>query len=467
MKLLKQLLFFFCLILLGCVSNSWAQVKPLPVLKVSANKRFLVTDQNKPFFWLGDTGWLLFIKLNRAEIIQYLNDRSKKGFNVIQVMLLHEMKNDVNIYGDSALINKKVSQPKITAGNSFRDSTQYDFWDHVDFVVDEAAKRGIYLAMVPIWGSNVKDGLVTEKEAIVYAQFLSARFKEKTNIIWLNGGDIKGSVGENIWQIMGSTLKSTDQKHLMTFHPRGRSSSSEWYENARWLDFNMFQSGHKDYAQDTAAPKFAEDNYKYTAIDYTLKTTKPTIDGEPSYEHIPHGLHDSLAPIWYAADIRRYGYWSVFAGCFGYTYGHNAVMQFHNGIGIGDFNCQQNWLDAIQDSGSVQMKHLKNLMLSVPYLERIPDQSMVLNQGTRYNYLAATRGKDYALIYTYNGRNALIDLSKISGDWIEASWFNPRNGQTTLIGKIKNTKLQEFNPPGEPKDGNDWVLVLKSIPIKK
>jgi hypothetical protein len=37
---------------------------------------------------------------------------------------------------------------------------EYDYWDHVDFIVDEAAKRGIYMAMVPIWGSNVKGGKV-------------------------------------------------------------------------------------------------------------------------------------------------------------------------------------------------------------------------------------------------------------------------------------------------------------------
>ena len=55
--------------------------------------------------------------------------------------------------------------------------------------------------------------------------------------------------------------------------------------------------------------------------DYALKPTKPTLDGEPSYEHIPEGLHDSLNRRWNAADIRRYAYWSVFAGAAGFTYG--------------------------------------------------------------------------------------------------------------------------------------------------
>src|SRR5215216_98457 len=65
------------------------QIQPLKPLRVSANGRYFMTADGKPFFWLGDTGWLLFSKLKREEAIQYLDDRRKKGFNVIQVMVLH------------------------------------------------------------------------------------------------------------------------------------------------------------------------------------------------------------------------------------------------------------------------------------------------------------------------------------------------------------------------------------------
>src|SRR5690242_18224433 len=58
-------------------------------LAVSSNHRFLQHQDGSPFFWLADTGWLLLSKLDRAETIRYLDDRQKKGFNVVQVMLLH------------------------------------------------------------------------------------------------------------------------------------------------------------------------------------------------------------------------------------------------------------------------------------------------------------------------------------------------------------------------------------------
>jgi hypothetical protein len=177
-----------------------AQVKPLPGLKISSNGRFFQTADGKPFFWLGDTGWLLFVKCNREEAIQYLDNRQQQGFNVIQVMLLHDLDNTKNVYGDSALINLDVSRPKLTTGTDPGNAAAYDFWDHVDFIIEEAEKRGIYMALVPVWGSDVKKGKVSAQQAAVYAKFLAERYKDKSNIIWLNGGDIKGSDGMEVWK---------------------------------------------------------------------------------------------------------------------------------------------------------------------------------------------------------------------------------------------------------------------------
>ena len=77
--------------------------------------------------------------------------------------------------------------------------------------------------------------------------------------------------------------------------------------------------------------------------DYHKLPTKPTLDAEPIYEGIPHGLHDTLAARWTANDVRRYAYWSVFAGACGYTYGHNSVMQFHKaGEKTGAYGAHEN-----------------------------------------------------------------------------------------------------------------------------
>ncbi|MBS1504886.1 MAG: DUF4038 domain-containing protein, partial [Bacteroidetes bacterium] len=84
----------------------------MPRLEISANHRYF-TAGGEPFFWLGDTGWLLFSKLNRQDAEKYLETRKEQGFNVIQAMVLHSTA-EVNAYGDSALLNRNITMPKVT-----------------------------------------------------------------------------------------------------------------------------------------------------------------------------------------------------------------------------------------------------------------------------------------------------------------------------------------------------------------
>ena len=439
----------------------------LPSLKISANKRFFQTADGMPFFWLGDTGWLLFIKCKREDAIKYLDDRKQKGFNVIQVMLIHDVKLAVNVYGDSSIRNGDVSKP-VTADENIIDDLKYTYWDHVDYIIDEAAKRGIYMALVPVWGGNIK--YINEAQAKIYATFLANRYKNKSNIIWLNGGDIKGTEGLAQWKVIGNTIRSIDKKHLITFHPRGRNSSSAWFHNEAWLDFNMFQSGHRSYAQDTSANEtlhYGEDNWRYVNDDYKLRPTKPTFDGEPSYEDIPYGLHKPDEPYWQDHEIRRYAYWSVFAGGCGFTYGHNSVMQFYTPGDSGiSFFPKIKWQDGLDAPGAQQMQFLKKLMLSKSYFDRIPAQELVKNYGEKYDRIIATKGKNYALFYTYNGSIIRVNTDKLNFGITDAYWFNPRNGEITYCYKGRSNDIKAFKPPGGKVNGNDWILVIEASKMK-
>jgi hypothetical protein len=428
-------------------------------LRVSSNGKFLQHEDGTPFFWLADTGWLLFKKLNREEVEKYLEDRGQKGFNVIQIMIIHGTP-AVNVYGDSAFVNNNPAQPKTNKEENLKKNYKLDFWNYLDLILDIAASKQIYLALVPAWGSNIKSGFINNRNAVAYADFLAKRYKNKPNIIWLNGGDIKGNENSDVWNQIGKTLKQNDPNHLITFHPFGRMQSSQWFHNEAWLDFNMFQSGHKRYNQDPTG--FGEDNWKYVEADLKKKPTKPVVDGEPSYENIPQGLHDSSEVRWKDYDVRRYAYWSVFAGAFGHTYGNNSVMQFHKPEdGKGAYGATDYWYDAITSPGAQQLIYLRNLILSRPYFNRVPDKSILADSiGTKYDYLAATRGKNYLFVYSYNCRKYKINLRKINGDSLIAHWYNPRNGETFFIGKFLNKGTAEFTPPCKSGNENDWVLVI-------
>jgi len=379
---------------------------------------------------------------------------------------VHSIK-ETNAYGDSALSNKNIAQPKVTPGNTFGKAQEYDYWDHIDWIISKAAEKGLYIALVPVWGSVVKEDHIGAAKAKVYAEFLAKRYRDRSNIIWMNGGDIAGTDSLKTWNAIGNTLHDLDTTHLITYHPRGRTQSSTWFHDQPWLSFNCFQSGHRTYAQDTSKKdlKYGEDNWKYVQVDYAKTPIKPTLDAEPSYEKIPYGLHDLKLPRWTDADVRRYGYWSVFAGSCGYTYGHNDVMQMHKPTDKNSaYGSKGYWYKSINDPGARQMIYLKKLMLSRPYFDRIPDQSLIAGpQGEKYNRLIATRGKNYAFIYTYTGREISVNTGQLTGSKIKASWFNPRNGQVTAIGTFTKTKTFKFNPPGQKTNGNDWVLIIDAI----
>lgn len=250
----------------------------------------------------------------------------------------------------------------------------------------------------------------------------------------------------------------------MTFHPRGRTTSAIWYNDAKWLDFNMFQSGHRRYGQRKGDKNYPipenteEDNWRYVDASLSKTPLKPVIDGEPIYEDIPHGLHDPNEIRWNDNDVRRYAYWSVFAGSFGHTYGHNSIMQMFKPGYPPAYGATKTWYDALNDPGFTQMKHLKHLMLAFPYFDRVPDQTIVLNNGERYERVIATRGKDYLLAYNYTGNIMEIDLGKISGNKKNVWKYNPRNGKLEYMGEF-DSKVTKFECDCGYMSGNDYVLI--------
>lgn len=430
-------------------------------LKVSENGRYLQFGDGTPFFWCGDTSWLLFQRLNRDEVKRYFENRKSKGFNVIQCIFVQAYIHQ-NIYGDFAYADADLTKPIHTMGNNPNDSLQYDYWDHVDYIVDEAARYGFYMAIAPTWGQlMLRDKNMTTQKAEIFAAHLANHFKDKPNIIWLNGGSAKTEVNTDVWEVMGQTLKKFDPNHLVSFHPFGRTQSSERFQNASWLDVNMYTSGHRNYSQDTIGRAYGEDNWRYVLDDLSKKPTKPTLDGEPSYESTPQGLHDKTQPYWADRDVRRYAYWSVFAGACGHVYGQNSVRQvYKEGENKAESGAKISFFKALDDAGSFQMQHLKKLMLSRPYFDRVNDQTALVDEGERYNRILVTRGTDYLMAYTYTGRDFSLKMGVITGEKVNVNWYNPRTGEVIKKGQLKNKGTQKFNAPGEVKEGEDWVLVL-------
>ncbi len=421
-------------------------------IKVSENKRFLVHEDGTPFFYLGDTGWELFHRLDKKDSEKYLENRRSKGFTVIQAVALAELDglNTPNAEGNKPLIDNDPLKPNEA------------YFSHVDWVIRKAAEKGIFIGLLPTWGDKVdkKWGqgpvIFNKDNAFRYGQWIGSRYKDFPNIIWINGGDRDGG-GDNkvIWEAIGNGIKSVDKNHLMTFHPWGERSSSEWFQNSSWLDFNMCQTGHgqRSYAI-----------YKRIIVrDYDLKPVKPCFDGEPRYEDHPVGWNPGVLGWFNDEDIRQALYWNLFSGAFGHTYGCHPIWQMktpeREAVGL----ARNNWYDVLDLPGAFDLIHARRLLESRPFLSRIPDQSLIVpSYYPETDYVVATRGDGYAFVYFPTGWPAEIILDKIGAKSINAYWYDPRNGESKFIESFAGNGTRKFTPPSNGR-GNDWILVLDDV----
>ncbi len=485
-----------------CLSGAYAAESSGTDLRVSPDGRFLMQPDGEPFFWLADTGWSLFQRLDRADTELYLSDRAAKGYNVIQAVAFGgpaDLPNTPNRYGQQALID----------GDPTRPNPKY--FEHIDWVVERASRLGLRVGMLPTWGCFVIGGWLakpqvttfTPESAREYGRWLGQRYRGK-GIVWILGGDTnpigitKYSSDESkrdvtlvdhrpIYDALAQGIIEGDGgKPVITYHMTccswpgvAQPQTSNFFGDRPWLTLNMLQSSH--YRDGEAIKRRTRmENvfswsgpYNYVAVrqEYESWPTRPVIDGEPRYEDL--GVDSETDPnviakkgYWTSYDARNAAYHAVFAGAAGHTYGNHSVWQFYDPKHFKPVHAARvdvPWQKAIQRDAAGQMQHLKALMLSRPYFSRVPDQSLVMSHVSEgESYVSATRDRSgsYAMVFTPKGQAITVDLTKVSGLNANAWWFDPRTGVAKRIdGTFPTNSVVTFTPPSSGPT-NDWVLVV-------
>ena len=443
-------------------------------LQVSEDARSLVHADGTPFLWLGDTAWNLFHRLTREEAEFFLEKRRSQGFTVIQAVALGEFQGLTRPTpaGHRPLVDNDPARPDVEEG------PDNDYWDDVDFVFDTAAKKGLYIGILPTWGDKVNKKwgqgpeIFTAENAETYGYFLGKRYGNRPNVIWILGGDrpCENDLHYAVWRAMARGIKAGEASHekvvhhLMTYHPMGGDSSSKYLHNDDWLDFNMFQSGHgnKDGA-----------NYKMVFSDRNLLPTKPVLDGEPRYENHPV-RNDQTKTLWFDDfDVRQAAYWAIFAGAFGHTYGSHDVWMMYDGTPERQCtDARTPWKESVDLPGAWQIKILRDLLLDKKLLadRHIPFQELLVGEnpdGMGYVAVCCTKNQDRAFIYVPTGRKVTLDLNKLRATERAKTFslFNPRTGETTKDVVIEIPDSAEGTHtialPGKEERGNDWVIVIE------
>jgi uncharacterized protein DUF4038/transglycosylase-like protein/collagenase-like protein with putative collagen-binding domain len=431
---------------LGLVPGAGAVVPERRAGELAVDGRTF-TRGGEPFFWLGDTAWSLFVTLTKAETEEYFDARAAQGFTVVQAAAVFPQAGGPgpNQYGDSPY-GSGLDDLAVTPGAG-GDEERYDYWDHVDFVVEQAAERGLVLALLPVWADGPVGELLTEADAARYGEFLGQRYGENPNVVWVLGGDASAAGTEDVWRTLADGIRVGGGRQPMTYHPGADQSSVSWFGGDARIGFHMLQGGHCRRYETRAE-----------LVTQTYAAGAPFVDGAPIYEDHPYCQRpaDGFAT---AQDVRRAAYWSVLGGAAGHTYGHHAVWQFLAEGRSAERAARGSWTVALRSRGAGQMQNVRALVESRPRLE---PAVVVADPGTGEARIqsAVSRDGSTLMAYTAAGREVVVDLGVLVGPNAQPWWFDPRTGDAVRLDPVAGGGRAAFVPPTTGGDEADWVLVV-------
>jgi len=454
----------------GAASSAQAGTTPLKAahttfpaypLKLSANRRYLVDQNNIPFLIVGDSPQGLISRLTEAQADKYFADRQAHGFNTAGWI-------DVACAGRDFPTNKDAStidgiRPFTGYVSGGKDYQHYDlskpneaYFKRLDTIIKLAAKHGMLVFIDPMetvgWLPTLRNnGLAA---AYDYGQYLGRRYRKFPNVAWLSGNDFvswKNPTDDALAQAVAKGIKSVASGQLQSVELNYQTSSS--LDDQAWVPLISLNGTY------TYSPTYMQmlHSYNQTPVmpDYLMEAHYDLEDvGDPP---------DYGAP----AVLRREEYWAMLSGGVGQFYGNRYTWSFTAG-----------WESHLDTVGVKQLTLWKRFFTSLPWQNLVPDQSHSIvtfglgsygdfktrvSQST-YCTVAETRDGSFVVAYMPTARTITVNMANLRAP-AKAEWFDPTNGAYTLIsgGRFANTGMRQFTPPRSNHSGDsDWVLLLNA-----
>jgi len=385
---------------------------------VSGNHRYFVDGNGSPVFWLGDTQWELFLTFKPDEVREILDDRRRKGFNAVQVMLLGVGGGKkANAAGQKPFLNDDLSTPNEA------------YFANVEAALKTAEALGVVL-VVGVYHKSPEGGkMITAANARAYAAWVGRRFREAPNVIWSMFPEAKPAYVPVVRELAAGLAEGDGGRHLLTVHPDPSPASSSWIHEEPWLAFNTLQTWKSDYL-----------NYSMVAADYARSPVKPVLNGEARYE-----AEANTSPL----QVRRGAYWSVLAGGF-YSFGHG-----------GNWMKPRDWRQWLDSPASRQMALLRGFFDSLDWWSLVPDPDL-LPGASGETVAARSANRTWTLVYFPVRKPADVKLDGANARGaVRISWFNPATGESRPGDRVAAQGVQSFTPP---EGWEDAVLLLRAEP---
>lgn len=384
----------------ACETRSGAVLSTRPRgsdLRPSDDGRYLVGPDGKPFFWLGDTTYLIWSRATLEQAEAYLTARKRQGFTVIKTYAL-----DPN-FAPADLKNTEGT-PAFLDVASGRLNPAY--FAHADTVADRARALGLHIVVVfdlgPLQPSAQRE----------VARWWGARWSERRELIWwtMNGfnasdrdiieGVMKGVTGLDIsWDAENPAWRALLAAEYAPL------SAQLW--RMPWATLKTFTGASRVAALRDALP------------------AKPVVWGNGQYEDGSDTSPDVLNHV----DERgvRAGAWSVALQGGAYTYGRPQAWGFDSG-----------WQNELESPGARAVTVYAGFWRARSWWRLLPAPDSV-ERGAPAGTVAA-RNADGNGLYVYAPSATELTVRTAGTRWtgspLHARWLNLQDGSTADAGTV-------------------------------
>lgn len=410
---------------------------------VSKDGRFFLDDQGAPWFGHGDTAWSLFVELSERDAMAYLDDRARRGFNLVLVNVIehHFTSNPPkNADGDPPFDGTAFSSPPNDA-----------YFDHVERLVEYAAQRGVTLLLCPSYhGSGWVDGWWNELAAASdadlahYGRYLAKRFADDPNVIWLIGHDqAPDDVIRSRQEALAGALPTRHLVGLGGLQSIGPLATPQWKPT-------------------TIVPDF-ETVYTYTNLpDDTTRAhesvpRRPVVFLEGLYEQ------ESDTPLG-AAILRQQTYGPFLSGASAVIFGNNPIWHFQ---GRAIYPYVGTWEENLSSPGSIDAAFFGQVVRGGRWWLQAPDQGpgslLVAGRGHGFERASVRTGDGGSVLYFPTSRSVDLDLSRVSSERAIVFRLDPTTGSFVRLGVFETDAILSVELPRRNDFGDeDWVLLVRA-----
>ncbi|SFB36011.1 Putative collagen-binding domain of a collagenase [Cellulomonas marina] len=431
----------------GAATDAAPTTRPAFPLRASADGTRLVDAVGAPFTYLADTPWLAPTSLDQAATRALLDTRAAQGFTAVQLSALAFLHRDDprNAYGDLPFVGGTDLARPLEVGARTTDpaSPDYDYWDHLDWVVDQAAQRGLAVTLVPSWygyaGEDWRRHLTTTA-ATSYGRFLATRLGDAPNLVWMLGGDNNPTSDDTArvpaggdrsdrtaaTDAMAAAIRAAEPvRHLMTYHARRTVSSLVHFGDRPWH---------------TLVSAYADERVA-AAVAAASGRGRPVVVTEAYYDG------RTSTPVLDARRLRTQA-WAAVLGGAGYAYGHEAVWDLDG-----------TWRTALSAPSAADVTRLRTLLRPLGPVR--PGPTVLLagagDPATTDRAVTGCAGRT-ALTYVPTPRTLTVDLAALGGTTVRLAWLSPATGVRTELGDRPASGSVRLTTPGTA----DAVLVIEA-----